>query len=239
LSALHNHLVSLENPAGGDAKSLEESKSELRKILSGSEFAQKRDDPIARIIREVREKVLGFFGRILNAIFTRIFGAKGEGGWIFRGFIILVLAAVVAVIVMLLLQLRGKPRRKKKTVTILGEEVEEGTSSGDLAGAALSAAKMGEFRMAVRKLYIALLYGLAEKNVIELEANATNHEYLTEVSRHPVLAPPMRYMTDRFDYCWYGMFPVSNEDFDNYLSKYREAVKNLDALSRSGATVRS
>ncbi|HYL99479.1 MAG TPA: DUF4129 domain-containing protein [Blastocatellia bacterium] len=232
LNALHEHLVAMENPPGGTA-SLQKRRDELNRILADPEFGHKKDDRLAELIREVRERVLGVIGRLLNSIFARIFGSQGEGGWIFRGFIIVVLVVVLAVVVRLLWGLRGRPRKKKKTVTILGEEVDEGTTSTDLAGAALSAAKSGDFRTAVRKLYIALLYGLAEKNIIELEANATNHEYLTEVSRHPGLAPPMRYMTDRFDYCWYGMFPVSNEEFNAYFSKYNEAIKNLDALNKA------
>ena len=41
----------------------------------------------------------------------------------------------------------------------------------------------------------------------------------------------MHFMTDRFDYFWYGMFPSSQEDFSAYLTRYREAVLNAQRIS--------
>ena len=82
----------------------------------------------------------------------------------------------------------------------------------------------GDFRGAVRKLYISLLYELSERNLIELEPNTTNHEYLAKVSRFQPLVAPMRYLTDRFDYFWYGMFPSSAEDFSTFQARYNEAM---------------
>ena len=98
---------------------------------------------------------------------------------------------------------------------------------------ALAAARAGDFRTAVRKLYVSLLYELGERGLIELEDSATNYEYLKKVSRFNVLVPPMRYLTDRFDYVWYGMFPSTEEEFAAYFSRYQEAMESARTLAES------
>ena len=75
-----------------------------------------------------------------------------------------------------------------------------------------------------------------ERNLIELEESATNHEYLSKVSRFSRLVGPMRYLTDRFDYVWYGMFPSSEEDFAAYLASYLEAMEGARTLSAQPAS---
>jgi hypothetical protein len=69
------------------------------------------------------------------------------------------------------------------------------------------------------------------RGLIELEDSATNHEYMRRVSRFNVLASPMSYMTDRFDYVWYGMFPSSEEDFAAYRSHYDEAMARASTIN--------
>ena len=115
---------------------------------------------------------------------------------------------------------------------MLGEEIDEDMRPSDFADAAIAAARAGDFRTGIRKLYIALLYELSERQLIELDANATNREYLSKVSRFSTLLPAMGYLTDRFDYFWYGMFPSSEQDFSSYLASYREALKQAQTISQ-------
>ena len=118
---------------------------------------------------------------------------------------------------------------------MLGEEIAADGTSRELAEAGLAAARAGDFRTAVRKLYVSLLYELSERSLIELEDSATNHEYLRKASRLSGLAGPMRYLTERFDYVWYGMFPSSESDFAAYLARYEEAMERARALSEQPA----
>jgi len=144
--------------------------------------------------------------------------------------VIVLIAAFTAMLSMIRRRRRAPATRKKKTRIVLGEEIAADSTSSELVEAGLAAARTGDFRAAVRKLYVALLYELAELNLIELEDSATNHEYLGKVSRFAVLAQPMRYLTDRFDYVWYGMFPSTEEDFEAYFLKYQEAAASAKNL---------
>ena len=133
--------------------------------------------------------------------------------------------------------MRAPKARRKKTRLVLGEEIAADSTSRELAEAGLAAARAGDFRTAVRKLYVSLLYEMSERNLIELDDSATNHEYLTRVSRFTSLVGPMRYLTERFDYVWYGMFQSSEQDFAAYFARYEEAMERARSMGEQTARV--
>lgn len=234
LLALREHLEQFQaQPQGADSAG--NAREKIREIRSRSEFMTKGEDPITKFINKVRTEILSFLEKIWNAVISALFGGNSGTSWVFR---VLVMAGVVAAVVMAIRTIkrkRGAPKKREKKRTVLGEEIEAGTSANDLAEAALAAAKAGDFRAAVRKLYISLLYELSERNLIELEPNTTNHEYLAKVSRFQPLVAPMRYLTDRFDYFWYGMFPSSAEDFSTFHARYNEAMDRVRNLKEQSA----
>ena len=210
----------------GDKKAVSASSQahdEIRTILARPEYGKKMENPVAAYISKLRRRVLEFLQDLYERIMTAIFGAGRGASWIFRGLVILAVAGGVFVAVKMVMSFRRrkKPRRKR---TVLGEEIEAGTTAADLANAARAAASAGDFRTAIRKLYVSLLFELADRGVIELESSATNHEYLARVSRFSKLVSPMTYLTDRFDYFWYGMFESSADDFSSYLGVYDQAM---------------
>ena len=234
LMALREHLEHFQaQPQGADGAG--NAREKIREIRSRSEFLTKGEDPITKFIKRVRTEILNFLEKIWNLVINALFGGDSGTSWVFRT---LVMAGVVAAVVLAIRTIRrkkGAPKKRDKKRTVLGEEIEAGTSSNDLAEAALAAAKAGDFRGAVRKLYISLLYELSERNLIELEPNTTNHEYLAKVSRFQPLVAPMRYLTDRFDYFWYGMFPSTAEDFSTFQARYNEAMDQARNLKEQSA----
>jgi hypothetical protein len=212
----------------------EGTKEKLKGILAAEQYREKKENPITKFINETRQKVKEFLTKLYLKMVNALFGASGEASNLFRAiFVILFLVAGYFIVRMLMRYKPGKKKSRKRTV--LGEEIEEETTPSDLADAALAAAKAGDFRLGVRKLYIALLYEMSERNLIELDSHATNREYLAKASRFSQLVPSMNYLTDRFDFFWYGMFPSSQEDFVSYLEKYREAVNKVQTINEQNA----
>jgi len=41
----------------------------------------------------------------------------------------------------------------------------------------------------------------------------------------------MRYLTETFDFYWYGMFPVTEQDYASYLARYEEASSHVGEAS--------
>lgn len=85
------------------------------------------------------------------------------------------------------------------------------------------AAANGDYRLAIRLMYLRLLKNLSERNVIRYKQDKTNFDYLVEIQ-------PTNYyneffkVTRHYEYSWYGKFPVSSEaytvikaSFDNFL----------------------
>lgn len=114
---------------------------------------------------------------------------------------------------------------------ILGEVLDEKTTVEELMAEAAKFAQAGDYRQAIRKVYIALLYDMDKREVIRIEPSLTNREYLRAVRAQIRLYPPMRDLTDRFDLIWYGQGTVGAEEYDEFVTRYREATVALPAAA--------
>ena len=234
LGALEEHLTRLQEgrpePEAGDPR------ERIREVLSRPPYREKTDSPISAFIKDTRRKVIKFIEDVLRKIFGGVFG-QGSGASVL--YLVLIVIAVGSALILAVRMFRGRGPVKKKDRrrTVLGEEIEAGVTSADLAASALAAARAGDFRSAIRKLYISLLYEFAERDLIEIEAHVTNREYLARISRFAALAPSMRFLTDRFDYFWYGMFPSSEADFKEYMERYSEAMEGARSAGQQTAKV--
>jgi hypothetical protein len=208
--------------------------AKIREILARAPYREKTDDPATAFVKNIRRKVIDFIKDLLRRMFGGLVGTTTGANLFFIALIVIGLGAAVFLTVRIL-KGRGARKRVDKKRSVLGEEIEEGVTSADLATAALIAARAGDFRSAIRKLYISLLYELAEREVIQIDAHTTNHEYLARVARFAPLAAPMRYLTDRFDYFWYGMFSSSEEDFRLYMERYSEAMERARSVAHQAA----
>ena len=216
-----------------DKGSGQETREKLRDILNRREYREKEESRIAAFLRKIYNKVSDFFGELRDAfgrLLGKIFGSAAEGSLISKILVVIMIGVLLFFIVWFARQI--KPRRKTaRKRTVLGEEIDAGATPGDLFEAAMAAARAGDFRAAVRKLYISLLYEMSERNLIEIDESATNHEYLARLSRFEALVAPVGHMTDRFDVSWYGMFPTSQEEFSTYLARYNEAMQRAKTLA--------
>ena len=233
LRELDEHLRRAETAASeADAS---ESREKLRSILARPEFQPEQETRLGGLVKEVRQKVTDFLGKMYSAfgrLIERLFGASAKSGWVSMVLIVALFLAAAYGVVRMARAIRPRKRHDKNR-RVLGEEIPEGATSRDLAEAALKSARAGDFRAGVRNLYLSLLCELSDRGLIELDESATNHEYLERVSSLASVAPPMRYLTDRFDYLWYGKFPSTEEEFSTCLARYQEAMDQARALSQS------
>jgi hypothetical protein len=234
LRALDDHLREMELAQMTEAEQ-NNPRMKVQEILSRPEFKPKKQNQVVAFIKGIWDSITSFFSEMLRAIrrlLGQLFGSTAEGSWLSMALVMLVLGLLAFLVARAIRKARPRRRRPKKR-TILGEEIDAGTTAESLAERAYAAAREGDFRNAIRRLYIALLYELSEHRLIELEDSATNREYLARLSGKGALEKAMAYMTDRFDYFWYGMIPTSGEDFSAYLARYKEAVQSAQAFSQS------
>jgi hypothetical protein len=232
LRELDEHLRRAESAASEAEAS--ESRERLRSILARPEFQPEQQTRLGRLVKEVRQKITNFLGEIYSGfgrLIERLFGATAKSGWVSMVLIVALFLAAAYGVVRMARAIRPRKRHDKKR-RVLGEEIPEGATSRDLAEAALKSARAGDFRAGVRNLYLSLLCELSDRGLIELDESATNHEYLERVASLGSVASPMRYLTDRFDYFWYGKFPSTEEEFSTCLARYQEAMDQARALSQ-------
>jgi hypothetical protein len=228
LLALREQLLQSENGKenGKEGGDLQTRRDRLERILAQPQYNEKKDNSFANLVARVREGIYRFVLRILAKMYRLLFGERGEAGWVFRAFVIGVVVIFVAVAALMIARrrpVRKKPAPRKRIV--LDEEIGPDVSSKDLLGQALEAYKKGDFRLGIRRLYIALLYELGERDIITLDRHATNNEYLKKAAAVGPLQAPMRYLTERFDYFWYGRFPADSKDFSAYKASFDQAAQ--------------
>ena len=90
-------------------------------------------------------------------------------------------------------------------------------------------ARGGDYRTAVRYLYISALLWLDERDILRYDRALTNREYLERVRDNPALRERMTPIVETFDRVWYGHLPIDAESFAAY-------EKHVEALRREGVT---
>jgi hypothetical protein len=235
LAAADAHLNALDS---APQHATPEERAKLEEILSRAEFQSPAESPFTKTVRELRDRVLKFLSDLIERLFG---GARGQSFAV--GMRIVIIAAgslallllVRAVAIALARRGVGGKRKKaakhKKTKTVLGEEVDESTTATDIEAAARALASRGDYRGAIRKLFVALIYQLDERGLVRLHAEATNREYLALVRGLGTLHPVMTSMTDVFERVWYGEVPVGRTEYDAFESMYTRAAEIVTQAS--------
>lgn len=83
----------------------------------------------------------------------------------------------------------------------------------------------GDYRTAVRYLYLSALLLLEEQGLLRYDRAMTNREYLRSIAHKPELATILRNVIDVFDRVWYGFQPLA-------AAEYNEYVKQVDVLKQ-------
>lgn len=111
--------------------------------------------------------------------------------------------------------------KKKQTEAAIDEDVEIET---DLESKIAKAIQTKEYRKAIRYLYVKSLREMDQKNLIRYHAQATNYDYLAQVSEFR-FAGTFSFLTQVYDYVWYGGFEISDEQFDKVLKDFNDFYK--------------
>ena len=80
----------------------------------------------------------------------------------------------------------------------------------------------GDYRAAVRYLYLSSLLLLDERGVLRYDRTRTNREVLRTVSDQPELAQPLSEVVEVFDNAWYGYHEVNEAQFQHYSQRVQE-----------------
>ena len=105
-------------------------------------------------------------------------------------------------------------------------EVSLQEDTGDPDALLRNAIRSGNYRLAVRYLYLQALNKLAERKLIEMNSNKTNYEYVNEIRKHR-FANEFASLTLQYEYVWYGEYPVDETLFDQIQNSFSQFNKNV------------
>jgi Domain of unknown function (DUF4129) len=88
-----------------------------------------------------------------------------------------------------------------------------------------NAVRNGNYRLAIRYLYLQTLERLSERKYIKIYSNKTNYEYVNEVRKHG-FGNEFASLTLKYEYVWYGEYPVDEKLFQQIQDGFVQFNKN-------------
>ncbi|MBL8204853.1 MAG: DUF4129 domain-containing protein [Blastocatellia bacterium] len=231
LSALSRTLRStLEKQVAPEAIATRE---RLQQILARNEYQpeEEKDSAIQAWLKKIRQKMNELLAKLFFGNSSKSAPSAGSLQAI-RWLIILALVASLVWATILLVrrfqlrQIQLKDDRGDEAVLeILGEQFGADVSADDLLKTAAEMARKGEYRLAIRRAYLALLYELEQRGKLRLHRAKTNQDYLGELKNEPYIYPPVTTLTGHYERVWYGDGTATLEDYSGFIEKYREVAR--------------
>jgi uncharacterized protein DUF4129 len=224
LSALQERVRQSRLVANSDDKS-----AQLNSILARPEYRsdEEKASSINRLIRRLRDAILRFLEKL--ALRSGAAPNAPNSGLLSISRIVLVfilLAATVIGAIKLLnhFHLNRRSRESKDVRQVLGEELDADLTASDLLAKATELAKEGDFRTAIRRVYIALLLELELRGKLPLHPAKTNRDYLNDMRSEDQVFMTFSSMTGTFEMTWYGERGANEKEFNEFVSEYDKAV---------------
>lgn len=190
----------------------------LERILARSEFQwpTKQPSPVEKWLQELWRRFLELVANLVPAetlsVLTPILNYVLPG------------LGALALILVLAYAMRGL---LVDFVADKEADAENGDDDEDItAAAALKRAQTlsagGDYRTAVRYLYLSTLLLLEERGLLRYDRSMTNREYLRSIAHKPEMAAIFRDVVTVFDRVWYGYRPLDEKAYTWYADRVEE-----------------
>jgi uncharacterized protein DUF4129 len=224
LSALQERVRQSQLVANSDDKS-----AQLNSILARPEYRsdEEKASSINRLIKRMRDAIL----RFLESLALRSGAAPNAPSLgllsisrVVLVFILLAAAIIGAIKLLNHLHLNRGAKASKDLRQVLGEEIDADLTASDLMAKANELAVEGDFRTAIRRVYIALLLELEMRGKLPLHPAKTNRDYLNDMRSQPEVFMTFSTMTGAFERTWYGERGATEEEYSGFVSEYDKTV---------------
>lgn len=217
-------LAALDRAAGGAVSNPEDARAALDEVLARDEFQPEPDDDGSRSLwQRFLERVNGFFSAIFEWI-DRLLG--GSGGGSSPTSIVLAVVGVLAIVGIVAFAVRSVRESLTPGITRLTEgSAEEHYTSVEARAEAERLFASGEYRAALRMLYLATLIRWEEAGRLRFDRSLTNREVVARVNVQgdAALLEQLSPLVDRFDSVWYGGAPCTSDDYTRFASLAQRA----------------
>jgi len=152
-------------------------------------------------------------------------------GWWSGVFKILLIAAGVLVVVLLLAHFLGggnlfRPKSQKikpSTIPIDIANVEDNLEQADMDDFIHQATSKGDYNLAIRLYYLAIIKELSVAKQIKWKKEKTNRDYIREMGASPSFSS-FRDCTQTYDRVWYGDSQLDQTTFNHLATKFKSML---------------
>jgi hypothetical protein len=204
-------------------------KDALRDILAGGEFApylKEAEEPGQNLLLLWLERLMEALSRLSPGVEF----PEGSGESLSYGLIAVGLLLLLGLTAFLSRLIWIERRTGRRRAVARADELEQAPL--DLADRSRAAVAAGNYREATRLLFLALLLGFQQRELLRVEAWKTNWEYAEELeTRGGEWVPLFRDSALRFDTVWYGGWEIDPEAYE----AWREQVEAVLPAGQGGA----
>lgn len=165
-------------------------------------------DELAPASESIWERFWKWFWRLVESLF-----GNETSGKVLK---YIVIGAFVALVTFLIVKLAGielfQFSKKSKALAVPYQEVQENIHEINFNEEIESATAKGNYRLAIRLLYLLSLKKLTDRQLIHWLPEKTNQAYLDEIENEPTKSG-FAMLTRQFEYVWYGDFQLNKEAF--------------------------
>jgi hypothetical protein len=207
----------------------------VKEILQGAEYRHLKNG-FRDIIDKIKETISQWLWWFLDKTFSNLPSPGSISNRVSTAFLIAGILILLAIVVVVVVKISKTLERKNRVKEILGEKIEEGTTPNSLRGKAAAFEKEGDFRLAIRFDFIALLLLMHGKNLVYLDETKTNEEIYNYLKKEDFKALSLyKYLGDNFNSSWYG-HKLFNRDtygaWNNTLNSLWNEVINHEAKAK-------
>jgi len=197
-------------------------------IYKGNDFNYNETPEKPNFVEQFFYNIWNKIIRFLNKLFDWNLRADSSSG---RHFLLIALSALLIVLIAIGAYIFFKKFRKtlgrRDDATILVDEVERNLAEADLDKLIENAIAAGNFRLAVRFVYLKILKYLMQRQIIEYQYQKTNYEYAYQIE-NPALRALFRDVSFVFDFCWYGEHIATEDDYLFVTQKFNKIATQTD-----------
>jgi hypothetical protein len=206
LAALQQSRALATAPGGAEEARL------LNQILARPDFKEETGElnPLQKILQLLSDAV----SRLVNFLFGSIDTGLAVPPQITIPLFLLLILAILAFVF----------RDTLRSLFSETDLAEESGGVGEILSARLATQKAqelssgGDYRHALRYLYLSALLILDERGLLRYNRTQTNREYLRQVRSRPDLSGHLQVVVDTFDRVWYGLQPIDEASYAEYAS---------------------
>ncbi len=193
----------------------------LKEILARPEFngLNEQTNPLRDWLQNVWQRFQKWLGDVLQKLFgNRGLNIQGPG-WSPLG---ILSAVVLGLVLAYVIRSLFVDFASEANLDHNGNGAEKALTSDSAFEKAQTMSRGGDYRSAVRYLYLSCLLLLDERGLLRYDHFKTNREVLRSVSGSTELAQPLQDVVEIFDKVWYGYHTLDESSFQHYSQRVEE-----------------